>query len=54
MAATMMACKEGMAQEQRFLQALEETFRFRIQDDTLSLLNADGQVLLKFAAVYLP
>ena len=53
MASTRMACMDGMEQEQRFLSALEGTTGFKISGDSLSLHGADGQLLLRFEAVYL-
>jgi len=52
-ASTRMTCMDGMAQEQRFLSALEGTTGFKISGDSLSLHGADGQLLLRFEAVYL-
>ena len=49
-ATTMMACSTAlMEQEQAFLGALKATQLYRIQDDTLELLNGE-QVLAKFQA----
>ena len=53
MAATMMACVEGMEQEQVFLKALGKTTRYTVSGDNLKLYSADDQVLLRFKAVYL-
>jgi putative lipoprotein len=53
MAATMMACMDDMEQEQRFLQALAKVKRFSISGKKLVLYDTDGQVLLRFVAVYL-
>ena len=53
MASTHMACLEGMEQEQRFLSALEGTTQFKVCGDSLSLQSADGQLLVRFEAVYL-
>jgi len=53
MVSTGMACLDGMEQEQRFLSALRNTMRFKINGDSLSLYDADGQLLLRFDAVYL-
>jgi putative lipoprotein len=53
MVSTMKACLEGMEQEQSFLKALKESPRFNIEGDNLLLQGADGQVLLRFEAVYL-
>ncbi len=44
---TMMACDESrMLLEKRFLGLLDQVARFSISDDTLSLLDADGAVLI--------
>ncbi len=53
LASTRMACAEGMEQEQRFLQALTASTGFRIQGDTLTLMNDEGDERLYFEAVYL-
>ncbi|WP_455198186.1 META domain-containing protein [Kaarinaea lacus] len=53
MASTRMACVDGMEQEKRFLSALEGTTEFRISGESLSLYSGDGQLLLRFEAVYL-
>ena len=53
MASTNMACMDGMEQEQRFLSALEGATGFKISGDSLSLHGTDGQLLLRFEAVYL-
>lgn len=53
MAATMMACGEGMDQEQAFLKALEIVQGYIINGDNLSFYNAQEQLILRFKAVYL-
>lgn len=52
MAATMMACMEGMELEQNFLSTLAETKRFSIIGESLILSNGEGQIL-RFESVYL-
>ena len=52
-ASTRMACMDGMEQEQRLLSALNGTTGFKINDNSLSLYGANGQLLLSFEAVYL-
>ena len=53
LAATMMACMEGMEQEQQFLNALGSTRRFSIKGESLTLYNAEDHLTLRFEAVYL-
>jgi heat shock protein HslJ len=53
MAATMMACPDGMEQERRFLGALEHVERYRIRGSHLELLDAEGAVSARFEAVAL-
>lgn len=53
MAATRMACPEGMEQEQRFLEALEGVGSHRIAGSHLELLDAKGNVVARFEAVAL-
>jgi len=53
LAATMMACLEGMEQEQQFLKALGSTNRFTIKGESLTLYNAEDKLTLRFEAVYL-
>lgn len=50
MAATMMACADGMDVEQVFLKALGQVARFRVEGGTLVLLDAQGAALAKFVA----
>lgn len=53
MAGTMMACPDGMEQEQRFLQALEKVERYRISGSHLEMLAGTGAVVARFEAVAL-
>lgn len=53
LAATRMACMEGMEQEQRFLESLAEAMRFSISGDSLALYSGDEQLVLRFGAVAL-
>lgn len=53
MAATMMACPEGMEQEKHFLDALKYIERYRIRGSHLELLDAQGEVGARFEAVAL-
>lgn len=53
LAATRMACPEGLEQEQRFLAALEGVTRHRIDGSHLELLDATGAVAARFEAVAL-
>jgi len=53
LAATRMACAEGMEQEQRFLDLLAEVMRFTISGDSLALYSGDEQLILRFQAVAL-
>ena len=53
LAATRMACAEGMAQARRFAEALEATVRYRIVGRQLELLDAAGTRLARFEAVAL-
>ena len=53
MAATMMACVDGMAQEAAFLKALGKVTRYTIAEDTLSLYSGEQKLILRFEAVYL-
>jgi copper homeostasis protein (lipoprotein) len=46
-ATTMMACPEGMEQEQRLLEALAEVVTFRLEGVHLELYAADGEPLLR-------
>ena len=53
MAATMMACDEGMEQERAFSDALEKVARWRIEGETLELFDAAGVSLAQFESRYL-
>jgi len=53
LAATRMACMDGMEQEQRFLEALGEVVRFTISGDSLALYTGDERLLLRFKAIAL-
>jgi putative lipoprotein len=53
MAGTLMACPAGMGIEKRFLEALGQTSRARITRQHLELLDAAGNVVADFEAVYL-
>ncbi len=50
LAGTMMACAEGMEQEQAFANALQRTTRWRIVAGKLELLDDSGAVLTRFEA----
>ena len=50
LAATMMACVNGMEQEQRFLKSLNHVQRYRISGQQLELLDGSGAVLARFEA----
>ena len=47
-AATMMACPDGMEQEHALLMALERVQTYRIDGRHLEMLDADGAVVLRF------
>jgi putative lipoprotein len=53
LAATRMACPEGMEQEQHFLESLGEVVRFTISGDSLALYSGDERLILRFEAVAL-
>jgi copper homeostasis protein (lipoprotein) len=53
MAGTMMACRAGMEEEQRFLQSMENVERYRIRGSHLEMLDAAGAVVARFEAVAL-
>ena len=53
LATTRMACPEGMEQTSRFLQALEEVRQYRIIGRHLEMLDASGNLRLRFEAVAL-
>ena len=50
---TRMACVQGRRREQAFLSTLAQVSSFAVQGQKLALTDADGQVLLRFEAVYL-
>lgn len=52
-AGTMMACADGMEQEQAFLRLLPSVARWRINGQRLELRDARDAVLAEFEAVYL-
>ena len=45
-----MACADGMETEKAFLGALTKVKSFRIEEQSLELLDADGNVLAPFEA----
>lgn len=47
---TMMACAEGMDQELAFLTALDNVTSYQVEAGTLSLYNAEGNIILTFSA----
>jgi copper homeostasis protein (lipoprotein) len=53
MASTRMSCPDGMDQEQRFLEALQQAARCRIRGSRLELLDANGAVRARFEAAAL-
>jgi len=53
LAATRMACREGMEQEQRFLDALGSVRRFSISGDRLTFYTGDERRILRFHAIAL-
>jgi heat shock protein HslJ len=48
MAATRMACKQGMDTEHAFLNALNQTKAWRITGETLELLDGEGRIVARF------
>lgn len=52
-AATLMACRDGMEQERKFLDALARVGRWAITGERLELLDASGVLLAQFDSVYL-
>jgi len=52
MAGTMMACVDGMEQEQRFLRSLEKVERYRISGSHLEMLDGAGAAIARFEAVH--
>lgn len=53
LAATRMACREGIEQEQRFLDALGSVMRFSIRGDSLTFYTGDERLILRFHAIAL-
>lgn len=53
LATTRMACPEGMAQAQRFMEALRAVHDYRILGETLEMRDAAGELLMRFEAVAL-
>ncbi len=53
LASTRRMCAEVMEQEDAFLQALENAHRFTISGEDLEIENANGEVTLRFVAVYM-
>ena len=53
LAATQMACVQGMQNEQSFLQALDRVRRWRIDGTRLELLDQSGDAVAQFEAVHL-
>lgn len=53
LAVTLMACPEGMEQEQSFLGALEQAARWRVTGSHLELFDANGAVIARLEAVHL-
>ncbi|WP_105214819.1 META domain-containing protein [Pseudoalteromonas sp. T1lg22] len=54
LASTRKMCMEQMDQEQAFSKVLADTFSYRINGDTLTLKNEQGDALASFKAVHLP
>ena len=52
-ASTRRMCQNVMAQEDAFLQALESAQRYSIAGEDLAMEDANGQVIMRFVAVYL-
>lgn len=52
MASTMMACVDGMDQEQEFFRALQETRTWKIFGEHLELYGKDGTMVARFEARY--
>jgi heat shock protein HslJ len=48
-----MACPEGMAQEQRFLDALGAVVQFTLSGESLAFYTGDERLILRFHAVAL-
>lgn len=54
MASTRRMCAGVMAQEDAYLQALESAHRYEISGEDLVIENAAGEIVMRFAAVYMP
>ncbi|MGI9224442.1 MAG: META domain-containing protein [Woeseiaceae bacterium] len=52
-AGTRRMCEGSMDQENAFLQALESAHRFSISGEDLAVENANGEITMRFVAVYL-
>jgi heat shock protein HslJ len=52
-AATMMACPQGMETERNFVAALQKVSSARINQQQLELLDADGGIVARFEAAHL-
>ena len=52
-ASTRRMCPDGMQQEDAFLQALEQASRYAIDGEDLAVENANGEVTMRFVAVYM-
>lgn len=50
LAATRMACLEGMAQAEQFRHALEKVSRYRIVGQLLEMLDAENKLIMRFEA----
>ena len=53
LATTRKACREGMEQEQRFLDALGAVMRFSISGDSLTFYTGDERLILRYKAIAL-
>ena len=53
-ASTRRMCQNVMAQEDAFLQALENAQRYSIAGEDLAIEDANGEVTMRFVAVYMP
>ena len=52
-AGTRRMCEGSMEQENAFLQALESAYRYAITGEDLAIENANGEIMMRFVAVYL-